>query len=189
MKKLILLITLLIGSINITYAQEDYESNWSGIVSGLRARIILEQNYIANGTPIITAYLELHNASDVANPIILKLNKGSNMHFSVVDLEMNELPPYRGPYNGFLTIPETLILPFDSRLRFNISQNGAGIPSNENALIDLGRSYTWVVKKDDKEDYFLKATLKIEKHKDRIFEQYWYGRLEMPKIRIPIKKR
>ncbi|MCP3901104.1 MAG: hypothetical protein GY707_15475, partial [Desulfobacteraceae bacterium] len=150
MKKYLIISLLLSGG--ILMSQELDDPIWSKPVNGLQARIIFKynENMIFNDTPVITAYLELQNVSDIANPLKIKWSNGDNIHFNLIDDEGRGVPPSSGlPYNELSPILEELILPHGSTLKFIISHHGAGVPKSEKVVIDFGSSYVWVIKQGD----------------------------------------
>ena len=159
-----------------------HEESWSNVVNGLQARLsFAPQKEITNGTPILVAFLEIRNVSDVGNVMEIPLDR-DKIQFSVTDAAGKELTPYNGPYDGETVPFGTLRVPHDGSLRFNITCRGAGIPKDQAALLDLGGGSSWVFPRGGKGAYFLQARFSVEKSKDR----HWFGTIEIPKTRIPI---
>lgn len=152
MKKILIISLFLFGGISMS--QELNDPIWSQPVKGLQARIMLKYNRTVNDTPIITAYLELCNVSEVVTQLKINWDNGRNIYFNVVDHKGVKLPPSTFPYNGKSPNLEEIILPYESTLKFKISKWGAHIPKNEKVLIDLGHPYVWIIKRDDEKDYF-----------------------------------
>jgi hypothetical protein len=159
---------------------------WSETVNGMCARIFLKRSHVSNGTPILATYLVLRNVSDVANPMKLPWSDARLM-FQVVDGAATEVPNWNGPYDGSVTIPVDLVLPYGSELSFDISHHGMGIPGDKGALIDLGSSDNWIIE-SDRGEFYLKARIEIDKPKqDRDGSmRVWHGRLELPPAVIPL---
>ncbi|MCP3898874.1 MAG: hypothetical protein GY707_03960, partial [Desulfobacteraceae bacterium] len=82
-------------------------------------------------------------------------------------------------------ILEELILPHGSTLKFIISHHGAGVPKSEKVVIDFGSSYVWVIKQGDENGYYLKAIFEIRKTIKSNINKLWYGKIEIPRVKIP----
>jgi hypothetical protein len=100
----IVLLVFLVTSIELPRAaraelDEGRNGLWSDAVNGLKARIVLKRVRVINGTPIISTYLRLRNASDVMNPMTIPWDH-KLMKFRVVDAEGNDLRAWSGPYSG-----------------------------------------------------------------------------------------
>jgi hypothetical protein len=159
-----------------------HDESWSNIDNGLQARLsFAPQKEITNGTPILVAYLELRNVSDVGNVMEIPLDR-DKVQFSVTDAAGKEVAVYNGPYDGSIAPFGTLCIPHDGSLRFNIACRGAGIPKDQAALLDLGGRSSWVFPRGEKGAYFLQAKFSVEKSKDR----HWFGTIEIPKTKIPV---
>jgi hypothetical protein len=155
--------------------------SWSEPVNGLQARLSFVRKEAVNGTPIIAAYLELKNVSDVGNVMEVPLDP-EKIHFTVTDAVGKEVKPANGPYDG-ISVDDlgALRLPYDSCLRFNISCCGAGIPRDQAGLLDLGACRDWVFKSGDRGTYYLQGRFTVEKGKDRS----WSGTVDLPKVKVP----
>jgi hypothetical protein len=163
-------------------------SSWSEPVNGIQARFTLVTSEVINNTPIISTYLTLRNVSDVANPIRIDW-ASAEINFAVINEAGNPVPRAIDLiYNGCYVPLSEIVLPHDSTLTFNISRRGLGIPAGKAALIDLGIPDCWILEKTGREKYFLKGTLNITDKGDRgsEYERSWKGRVEIPKIRIPL---
>jgi len=163
-------------------------SSWSEPVNGIQARLVVATSEVINDTPIISTYLALRNVSDMANPIRIDW-ADAEITFAVINEAGNPIPRAMGPsYNGCYAPLSEIVLPHDSTLTFNISRRGLGIPAGKAALIDLGIPDCWILEKTGREKYFLMGTLNITDKGDRgsEYERSWKGRIEIPKIRIPL---
>jgi len=160
---------------------------WSEPTNGLRARLALRRSAVVNGTPILTTYLELQNVSDVSNPMKIAWRR-NGMVFRVVDADGSELSKAMGPYSGHVFPGQDLVLPYDSTMSFSISCSGLGIPADKAALIDLGGSINWIIE-DDEKDYYMEASFQIPQSKRKLDDptRPWHGRIELPRIQIPLK--
>src|SRR5438094_984935 len=96
---------------------------WSKTVDGLQGRLSFVRKETFNGTPIITAYLELRNVSDRANVMEVPFDP-DHVEFTVTTVAGKPVPPTGGVWDGITVAPGVLRLPHDSQLRFNISQRG-----------------------------------------------------------------
>lgn len=158
-------------------------AGWSKPVGGLEAGLSLERGRESNGTPILATYLELRNVSDSAAPIEIALDP-SKIEFKVTDSSGKEVAQAGLPYDGAMAQPGTLRLPHDSQLRLGVSGNGAGIPKDQGALLDLASSAVWLFKRGDTGEYNLHAKFTIPKTDDHL----WHGTIEAPAARIPLAK-
>jgi len=155
---------------------------WSDPVNGLQARLALSSRETVNGTPLLNAYLELRNVSDVANTMQIPLDR-DQVKFTVTDSRGQPKQPHHGPYDGVVVPFAALCLPHEGFLRFNIACRGLGIPKDQGALLDLGAGSSWVFARDDREAYSLHAewTIAPTGKKD------WSGTIETPKVLIPVE--
>ncbi len=158
----------------------DDDDSWSPAVNGLQGRLSFASKGKVNGTPIIATYLELRNATDVADTMEIPWDH-RKVEFTVVDANGKALAPADGPFDGISVEVGLIRLPWDSRLRFNISEHGAGIPKDQLALLDLGPLSHWTFKAGDEKAYYLRAKITIDDGNER----HWKGTLELPKVRIP----
>ena len=165
-------------------AAGDEAGAWSKPVNGLQARLSFAQKETSNGTPIITAYLELRNVSDRANVMEVPL-ESRQMEFSVTDTAGKAVAPANGPYDGISVERGVIRLPYDSRRRFNVTQRGAGIPRDQAGLLDLGAGRDWVFKRGDEGAYYLHARLTVKETNG----QRWSGTIRVPKARVPVGKK
>jgi len=156
------------------------DTGWSSPINGLQARLSLGRGQALNGTPLITAHLELRNVADVANVMEVPLNLEA-IQFEVVDDQDKLLTHASLPYDEATVELGMLRLPHDSYLCFDISHHGAGVPKNQAALLDLGVLHVWLFSPGDKHSYYLRGRFSIEPRKDRT----WSGMIEMPKVKIP----
>jgi hypothetical protein len=158
---------------------------WSKDVNGLLARLSLKRGEVFNGTPIMSAYLELHNSSDIANPISINW-PGKWLKFSVTRDDGKNVPPSGLAYDGMIVEVPDLILPFDSTIRINVSQHGAGVEADRAALLDFGGDQCWSLPRDGGQ-YTLSAVLEIPTAKDPPGNnpaRPWHGRIEIPGVSI-----
>jgi hypothetical protein len=154
----------------------------------LRARIFFKRSQVLNGTPILSTYLVLQNVSGVMNPMKVVWST-ERMKFRVVDAAGKEPQRDAASYDGGgFGGPAELILPLRGELSFDISCPGLGIRGDQAALIDLGWSDNWTIKKDAA-DYFMHATLEVEKVKGPSDNSIraWASRLELPPVEIPLE--
>ena len=156
--------------------------SWSKPVSGLQARFSFANKETFNGTPILTTYLELRNVSDVANVIEIPLDP-QKIRFRITDSTGKAISPTNGPFDGTSVELGLLRLPFDSYLRFNIASRGAGVAKDARGHVDLGAEHNWTFPRGNTETYYLNGTLTIDKTK----AGHWYGTIEIPKAKIPLK--
>ena len=156
------------------------ETGWSLPMNGLQARLSFAKKESLNGTPLVATYLELRNVAEVVSAIEFPIDLGTTQ-FEVLDEQNKKLP--QGPVAYDEVTPasfESLRMPHDSYLHFNISHRGAGIPKNQAALLDLGASYVWAFSPGDKHTYYLHARISVDPGKST-----WSGTIEVPKVKIP----
>lgn len=160
---------------------------WSAPVNGLRARISLKPSEVLNGTLIIVPYLHLQNTSDIGNAMSLPWMR-AHLAARMVDGEGRELESFRGPRSGPMAPRVDLILPFHGELSFDIATRGSGIPSNQQAMIDMGCDHTWVLPRDGKA-YALHITLEVPEQPDpRAGGTWrWHGKIDLPAVAVPSK--
>lgn len=159
------------------------ETGWSLPVNGLEARLSLIRGDALNGTPLIATYLELRNVANAGNVMEVPFNQEA-IQFEVVDDQGRRLPPAPLPFDELSVDVGMLRLPRDSYIRFNISHQGAGVPKNQGALLDLGVVHAWVFAPGDKRSYYLRGRFTLQPRKERT----WSGVIEIPKAKIPTEQ-
>ena len=156
------------------------EQAWSEPVNGLRARLSLERQ---KDTPFLKIFLELQNTSDVAGIKTVRFTPSAIAPI-VTNNTGQELPRANGAYDGMSPMWTPLTVPFEGTLRFRISFPGLGYkPSRDTTIIDLGSQDSWSIPKDG--EWFLSASVKIDRQSADHASKDWSGTLSLPKIRIP----
>jgi RNA polymerase sigma factor (sigma-70 family) len=159
----------------------DESAAWSATVKGLKARLLLQQAYELNGTPILTTYLELNNVSGSAAPIVFRWGDAKKT-WGVTDFDGAEVPRYSGPVDETKGPDPVLIIPNGSTLRFDARRSSTGVGKDLAAHLDLGPDDTWNFIRGARKRYFLAGTVTIEGAK----KDEWSGTLVLPKVRIPL---
>ncbi len=145
-----------------------------------------------NGTRLAVVYLELQNVSDVLNPLLVDFHPP---RFDLVDVTGKSIP--QSPVAAsIMTISNyTLLLPFDSALRFRVSVNGYGISKDSGIAFQLESGF-WVVSADTREDRFLTGSFVVPELASTDSEgrrkdvergnRVWRGTLNLPKLKVPL---
>jgi len=165
-------------------AAAEQEAGWSKPSNGLQAKLAFSKTDGTAGTPVITAYLELRNVSDLGSVMEVPL-KLDAIKYDLHDETGKVVPPTGGSFDGASVPLGMLRLPYDSSLRFNISSHGAGIESNQAGLLELGPSSVWTFPSGDKHSYSLTAKITIEKHRHLSDNVIWSGIIEIPATLLP----
>lgn len=157
---------------------------WSKTVRGLRARLSIERGHEVVGTPILQAYLELENVSDVANTMIVPLDMDT-ITWKVLDAKGAPHPSYTGPFSGLSVSVGELRMPHDSNLRFNITRSGAGIKARQAGLLCLRHDAVWAFAPSHARTsrFFLSGRVTIPVSKHRV----WHGTLDLPAVELPLR--
>jgi len=156
---------------------------WSKPVDGLQGRLGVERKEPFNGTPVLIAYLELRNVSDRGNVMEVPIDL-DKVEYTVTTVAGKPVAATGLPWDGITVELGTLRLPHDSRLRFRVSQSGAGVPKDQAGLLDLGPSYAWVFKAGDEQTYRLHAKVTVKEGNAK----HWSGTLELPGVKLPALK-
>lgn len=152
---------------------------WSPTVNGVRARLLVSLPQ-KKEEPFYRVYIEFENQSDVVDSKIIRFSL-EKLILRVTDKSGKELPHGGGPYDGFASSWEPLVLPYGGTLRFLISSRGAGYRPGDKGIVDIGPFNLWVIP-PDVAAYYLSGSLAIQKEKS---DSDWCGTLELPKVEIP----
>jgi RNA polymerase sigma factor (sigma-70 family) len=164
-------------------AAPEAAEDWSQAVGGLQARLTVERKGPFNGTPTLTAYLTLRNASDQAGIKEVPWDR-AELAFTVTDAAGKVVPAKSGPYDEARGPVGVLRLPPDSELRLNITHRGAGVPRDQGGFLDLGVGSQWAFRPGDRPAYYLQATLTVRPSDGGL----WSGTIQVPRARIPPSK-
>ena len=151
--------------------------------NGLKARLVMRQAKITNGSGIVATSLELKNDTD--RRMTLNLTH-DNMTFIVTNGRGHAIS--KTPilvFNGKKFGSGKLVIPSDRTILAPIGPTGHGIPLDKSAHLDLGLNNCWWLS-DLGDEYYLSGVLEIEKA-DGDEDNQWHGRIELPKVSIPMK--
>ena len=193
------LLILSLAATNYAFGEEETIGDWSAEHQQLRARLIAKYHSFSldgtTGGPYseFLIYLELWHTSPPQGTVILKLDidPGTNVTYHLTDESGREAkqgpPPFRSTFDPGVY---HLVLPSDSRLRFPVSRNGAGV-SKDKTKLDVGRfpAGTWYLDRGDKGGYKLFGTLYVAEHPDRYRPMWWRGKLDIPPVRLLFPER
>ena len=186
----IVLFLLIIGcekADQTTYPQStdemfDYSGEWSEVVNGMKARLLICEGDLFAGTRIIQVYIELRNVSDVLNPLYISSQR--RIRFQLLDDNEYGVSQSGHVANILSPPPFDLVLPHDSSLRYRVSVTGFGVPPNERALIGVGTPYKcWIIQKNDHGEYFISGNFMVPKEEDRT-KRWWSGEIKLPKVKV-----
>jgi hypothetical protein len=170
-------------------ADSPTKDGWSETVNGLRARLAFEEGHIFNGTHVPEVYLELHNASDVGNPMEFDFDAGKFLHLDL--RSSNDKPgpkPDRDIIDGFVFGSFHVTLPRDGTLKFPIIWNGHAIPRNAGTALPFENAF-WIIPANDPNEYSLSAALEVpETPRKPTGLQSWHGIIKIPAVKVPVKK-
>jgi hypothetical protein len=182
MKKIIVLFLalLFITDLRAENTNEHFGA-WSEAAGGLRGRLVVVHGQRFNEIDYLKVYVELKNVSDTISPMeIFPFNLKSDMRTS--DGKSAKQPPVA--CGGPIAPPVTLVLPFDSTLRINVSNSNCTSMQKGGIFVLAGEM--WAIEKDDQADYFLDAALHLDNPgysgEGRV---RWFGMLKLPKVKIP----
>jgi hypothetical protein len=166
--------------------------DWSAPVNGLRGRLVLSEDKPYNGTRIALVYLELQNVADNLGPLLLDYH---SPHLDLIDADGKSVEQSHTTEDVFGVGLPTLVLPFDSTLRFRISVTGYGLSHNAGLVLQLP-SACWVIPQGSRAKRFLTGSLEVpaldkgnvkalQKDLDRGINGVWHGTIRLPKLKIP----
>ena len=165
------------------------KNDWSEAVNGLRARLVFGDGKDFNGTRIAEVYLELHNGTDVGDPMEFDFDADKTLHFDLRSADGKPGPKPAGmEVDGFVFGPFHLTIPRDGTLRFPVTWSGYGIPRGAGTALGFMHGF-WIIPADDPSDYFLSATFVVpESIQERSRPRCWHGTIKIPAVKVPIKK-
>ncbi len=166
----------------VAAGEPDEVGAWSQPVNGLQARLCVARKAPFNGTPMLGVSLELRNVSDRGAVMEVPWDD-AKVRFTVADAADKPVPAVSFPFDEATSPIGVLCLPHDSQLRFNVSHNGAGVPKDQAAMLDLGVSTQWVFKRGDGQAYRLQAKVTVPDGK----AARWSGTMEVPPVRLPVE--
>ncbi|HEV3272661.1 MAG TPA: hypothetical protein VGZ93_10820 [Candidatus Methylacidiphilales bacterium] len=96
---------------------DDNEVLWSKPVNGLRGKLIIPADQKRTGDPFVRVYLEFQNTMNVLGDRKIRYTEDA-LAMHIADESGKALGPAGEPYDGMSPLFETLVMPFDSTLRF-----------------------------------------------------------------------
>ena len=189
MKQAFLALLLFATSLASRGAEPAANDGWSETVRGLRARLVFGEGRVVSGTRLPEVFLELHNISDVGNPMEFDFNGQKSLLF---ELRTTDGKPAAKPtsmnVSGFVFGPFHITLPMGGTLRFPVTWRGYGIRPDFGTVLSLETAF-WEIPRTDQNDYFLSATLEIPKTpRDPKKTEAWHGTIKIPAVKTPTKK-
>jgi len=166
------------------------KDGWSEPVGGLQARLVLANGRVVNGTRLPEVYLELHNASDVGNPMEFNFDPGKSIHFDLSGAGGKPGPKPAGfDIDGFVFGPFHITLPRDGTLRLPITWGGYGVPRDGGTMLGF-EGACWLIPPGDQGGYLLSATIEVpETPRDPERTPRWHGTLKLPAVKaVPEKQ-
>jgi hypothetical protein len=201
---------LLIAFLQCCFGQTDTKviavGDWSKIVrddergtkQALRGRLLIYDDQGQSALNHARVYLEWQNVFEGAWPFPAEvyISMGSFMGGGSCDLffEMRDalgrpIPPELVPRSGTGPYPYHVMLPCDSTIRLRVDDYVRGSPSEPDGLVISVCGGRWVVRPNATNDFFLSATLTAPKVQPTPFKYHvWQWTLNLPKVRIPVKK-
>ncbi|WP_428303643.1 hypothetical protein [Lacipirellula sp.] len=154
---------------------------WSEVSGGIQARLSLAETDRVNGTRMLVPYLELRNASDLANPI--KLRCGSeNVTFELLDKKGKPSSCKRATErSGAYSDPGTVSLPIDSYMRFTMRCTSYGVPKVAVAAMIATDSGAWYLNEQDLGSQLLRVSISGKKTDD---QSTWMGTIVVPPVPV-----
>jgi hypothetical protein len=166
----------------------DARGEWSstdGSIAGLQGRLVVYRDASVAGTPIITVYLDLRNTSGGNNTTEFLLD-GAKAVWTVSDDAGKAIAPSSPPGNWITTsTPRKLILASGERGQLRLTISGAGVTRDGAGHLELAFDQVWEFAKGDKGTYYLAGKITIDST-GKLGQ--WYGTLDLPKVRIPLKE-
>ena len=189
MKRAILVFLFFVAPLVSQGGEPAANDGWSETVRGLRARLVFGEGRVAFGTRLPEVYLELHNASDVGNPMEFDFSGQKSLQF---ELRTTDGKPAAKPtimfVDGFVLGPFHITLPRDGTLRFPVTWSGYSVPPDFGTMLSF-ETAVWEIPRADKADYFLSATLEIpQTPRDPKNMEAWHGTIKIPAVKAPTSK-
>lgn len=162
-------------------AHGDSAGEWSEPVGPLRGRLVLVRSGVSNGTPIITAYLELRNVAGGDNTVEFNLDRATST-WTVTDDKGKAVAPTSPSGNWLPTPTQKPTLTAGARERLVLSKSGAGIAKDQDGHLELGSERVWVFARGDGKAYYLQGKIEVKPTGER---GQWSGTLDLPRVKIP----
>jgi hypothetical protein len=163
-------------------AHGDAAGEWSQAVGPLEGRLVLSRSRVSNGTPIITARLDLKNVSGGDNTVEFNLDRATTT-WTVTDADGKDVAPTSPPGNWLSGPGQKITLAAGEGGRLVLSKSGAGIAPNRNGHLELGSDRVWVFDRTDKKTYYLQGKIEVKPTGER---RQWSGTLTLPRVKVPL---
>lgn len=189
MKQAISVLLLLAALLTSRAGEPAAKDGWSETINGLRARLVFGEGTVVSGTRIPKVYIELYNASDVANPIEFEFSAGGSLQFALRTLDDKPAPKPSGMVvDGFVLRPFQIMIPRDGTLKFPVTWHGYGIKPNFGTLLCFESAF-WEIPNADQTLYLLSATLEVpETPREPRKTPRWHGTIKLPPVKAPTSK-
>jgi len=162
-------------------AHGDAQGEWSAPVGPLQGRLVLVRSGVSNGTPILTAYLDLRNVAGGDNTVEFNLAKATKT-WTVTDAAGKEVAPTPLGGDWAPTPTQKPTLPAGVSARLTLTISGAGIMKDRDGHLELGSERLWVFPRGDGKTYYLRGKIEVQPTGDR---GQWSGTLDLPRVRTP----
>ena len=160
-------------------------NGWSTPQNGLQGRFTFMPGEPFAGTRLIQVYLELHNTSNLGSPMYIKFDINA-VKGTLTTAGGKAVSSYGSDASIIESGPTTIVLPYDSTIKLNVTAAGWGVPRNQLAQISLMHD-NWVIKAGDTADYYLAGTFQAgtpDAPKDA--RHLWSGTLNIPRTRVDV---
>lgn len=194
---------LLLAGYQCAFGQTDTNvvaiGNWSEPVTDedgytLRGRLLIyDAEYISRSKMWGHAriYLELQQPLTLVwySPAEVYFDVAHSLHFEMRDGLNKRIIPESPPLGSFTPNPCWVTVPCDSILRLR-ADPGWGTASKPNGLSILVQPHDlWNIRPGSANDYFLSATFSPKtNHPSALGYHVWQGTLELPRVKLPVKK-
>ena len=163
-------------------AHGDAAGAWSAAGGPLQGRLVLVRSGMSNGTPIITAYLDLRNVAGGDNTVEVSPER-ARATWTVTDADGKTVAPINPSGTGGQMPFDLVTLPARSSARLTLSKPGAEIAKKQDGHLVIEPDWEWVFGRADGKAYYLQGKFEAKPTGER---GQWSGTLDLPRVRIPI---
>lgn len=162
-------------------AHGDTAGEWSEPAGPLQARLVLVRSRVSNGTPIITAHLDVRNVAAGDNTVEFNLDRATAT-WTVMDDKGKAVAAVSPPGNGSpVPARKATTLVAGARERLVLSKSGAGIAKDQGGHLELASDKVWVFPRDGKA-FTLQGKIEVKATGER---GLWSGTLDLPPVKVP----
>jgi hypothetical protein len=155
---------------------------WSEAVGPLQARLVIDRDAPATGTPILRARLDVRNVAGGDNTVEFLLDE-AKVKWEVTDARGGAVKPGSPPGNWLPRAARKLTLAAQESGRLPLSITGAGVAPNDAGHLELASDQVWSFARDAKGPFHLRGSITITADGK---PGRWFGTLELPKVRLPL---